>query len=211
MATTPCRSGCTTPGIPFVVGGRPLHDLGTSLVDVDNRGGARSAVAHLISRGNRTIATIAGPDDMGAGVDRLHGYRDALTDAGRPIEDRLVEIADFTQEGGAAAMQRLLATSPDLDAVFAASDLMAAGALSVLVAAGRRVPDDVAVVGYDDSPIALSVRPQLTSVRQPIEEMGREMARLLVAAVDGNEPVQRRVILATELIRRASSGGRRQP
>jgi DNA-binding LacI/PurR family transcriptional regulator len=198
-------------GVPFVVGGRPLRDTGTSLVDVDNRGGARSAVAHLIARGCRTVATIAGPADMGAGVDRLSGYRDALGDAGRPVEDRLVEVADFTHEGGAAAMTRLLKRAPDVDAVFAASDLMAAGALSVLDAAGKRVPDDVALVGYDDSPIASTVRPQLTSVRQPIEEMGHEMARLLVAAVEGAEPVQRRVILATELIRRASSGGRRQP
>jgi DNA-binding LacI/PurR family transcriptional regulator len=108
-------------------------------------------------------------------------------------------------------MTALLAQAPDVDAVVAASDLMAAGALSVLDAAGKRVPDDVAIVGYDDSPIASTVRPQLTSVRQPIEEMGHEMARLLIAAVEGAEPVQRRVILATELIRRASSGGRRQP
>jgi DNA-binding LacI/PurR family transcriptional regulator len=148
---------------------------------------------------------------MGAGVDRLNGYRDALSEAGIALDTSLIETADFTQESGAAAMERLLKTNSDIDAVFAASDLMAAGALSVIDAAGRRVPNDIALVGYDDSPIALSVRPQLTSVRQPIEEMGREMARLLVAAVDGNDPVQRRVILATELIRRASSGGRRQP
>ena len=88
---------------------------------------------------------------------------------------------------------------------------MAAGALSVLAAAGRRVPDDVAVVGFDDSPVATTTRPQLTSVRQPIEEMGHEMARLLIDLVDGSDPVPRRVILATELIRRASSAGRRMP
>ncbi|HLO35490.1 MAG TPA: LacI family DNA-binding transcriptional regulator [Candidatus Deferrimicrobium sp.] len=198
-------------GIPFVHGGRPVRGTGTSLVDVDNRGGAKSAVEHLIAGGRRTIAHIAGPADMGAGVDRLAGYREALTEAGLPLDDRLVVISDFTQEGGTAAMERLLKARPDIDGVFAASDLMAAGALSVLDAAGRRVPQDVALVGYDDSPIALSVRPQLTSVRQPIEEMGNEMARLLIAAVDEDQPVQRRVILATELIRRASSGGRRQP
>jgi len=198
-------------GIPFVVGGRPLRGDGASLVDVDNRGGARSAVAHLIGRGCRVVATIAGPADMSPGVDRLNGYRDALSEAGRPVEDRLIAIADFTHEGGAAAMQELLAASPDIDGVFAASDLMGAGALAVLAAAGKRVPDDVAIVGYDDSPIASTVRPQLTSIRQPIEEMGQEMARLLIAAVEGDDPVQRRVILATQLIRRASSGGRRQP
>jgi DNA-binding LacI/PurR family transcriptional regulator len=148
---------------------------------------------------------------MGAGVDRLSGYRDALTEAGRPIDERLIVTADFTQEAGAAAMEHLLKSNPAIDAVFAASDLIAAGALSVLDVAGRRVPEDVALVGYDDSPIALSVRPQLTSVRQPIEEMGQEMARVLIAALEEAEPVQRRVILATELIKRASSAGRPMP
>ena len=109
------------------------------------------------------------------------------------------------------AMGRLLATRPDIDAVFVASDLMAAGAISALATAGRRVPEDVAVVGFDDSPVATTIRPALTSVRQPIEEMGHEMARLLIDAVGGREPVSRRVILATELIRRASSAGRGAP
>ena len=108
-------------------------------------------------------------------------------------------------------MEQLLAARPDIDAVFVASDLMAAGAIAVLAAAGRRVPEDVAVVGYDDSPVATTVRPQLTSVRQPIEEMGHETARLLIDLVEGSDPVPRRVILATELIRRASSAGRRMP
>jgi len=207
----PLPERMTRAGIPFVHGGRPLRGTGTSLVDVDNRGGAKSAVDHLIANRRTVVATITGPSDMGAGVDRLSGYRDALTEAGLPIDDRLIVSADFTQEGGAAAMDRLLKANPAIDAVFAASDLMAAGALAVLNAAGRRVPEDVALVGYDDSPIALSVSPQLTSVRQPIEEMGQEMARVLISAVEEAEPVQRRVILATELIKRASSAGRRQP
>ncbi len=108
-------------------------------------------------------------------------------------------------------MERLLSARPDIDAVFAASDLMAAGALTVLTAAGRRVPQDVALVGFDDSPVATTTQPMLTSVRQPIEEMGHEMARLLIDAVEGSDPVPRRVILATELIQRASSAGRRKP
>ena len=108
-------------------------------------------------------------------------------------------------------MTRLLAARPDIDGVFAASDLMAVGALSVLAAAGRRVPADVAVVGFDDSPVATSTTPRLTSVRQPIEAMGREVARLLVDAVEASDPVPRRVILATELVRRASSAGRPSP
>jgi DNA-binding LacI/PurR family transcriptional regulator len=198
-------------GIPYVVGGRPLRTPAASYVDVDNRGGARSAVEHLISNGRRTIATITGPTDMGAGVDRLAGYREAIEDAGITQDPTLVATGDFTQESGVAAMERLLKSRRDIDAVFAASDLMAAGAMSVLEAAGRRIPQDVAVVGYDDSPVASTLRPRLTSVRQPIEEMGREMARLLVDQVEGRDTVQRRVILATELVKRASSAGRRVP
>ena len=198
-------------GIPYVVGGRPLRTPAASYVDVDNRGGARSAVEHLLSNGRRTIATITGPTDMGAGVDRLAGYREAIEEAGITQDPALVATGDFTQESGVGAMERLLNDRRDIDAVFAASDLMAAGAMSVLEAAGRRIPQDVAVVGYDDSPVASTLRPRLTSVHQPIEEMGREMARLLIDQVEGRDTVQRRVILATELVKRASSAGRRVP
>jgi DNA-binding LacI/PurR family transcriptional regulator len=198
-------------GIPLVLVGRPLPGIDASYVDVDNRQGARSAVEHLVATGRRVVATITGPQDMPAGIDRLIGYRDAIGDAFRVTDASLEAIGDFTQESGAKAMTRLLAKRPELDAVFAASDLMAAGALSVLSAAGRRVPEDVALVGYDDSPVATSTHPQLSSVRQPIEEMGREVARLLVEAVEGTDPVQRRVILATKLVKRASSAGRPSP
>ncbi len=198
-------------GIPIVVSPRPRRPASVSYVDVDNRGGAHSAVEHLAAGGRRVIATVAGPADMAPGVDRLAGYRDALAESGAEADPNLVAVADFTQEGGAAAMERLLRARPDIDAVFAASDLMAAGAMSVLAASGRRVPEDVAIVGFDDSPVASSISPTLTSVRQPIEEMGHEMARLLIDAIEGQDRVPRRVILATELIRRASSAGRRKP
>jgi DNA-binding LacI/PurR family transcriptional regulator len=197
--------------IPTVVVGRPLRPSGASYVDADNRGGARTAVDHLIAGGRRVVATIGGPPDMVASMDRLAGYRDALADGGLGNDPTLEATADFTQDGGAAAMRRLLVARPDIDAVFAASDLMAAGAMSVLDAAGRRIPQDVAIVGYDDSPVASTARPQLTSVRQPIEEMGQETARLLIDLVEGVDRVPRRVILATELIRRASSAGRHMP
>jgi DNA-binding LacI/PurR family transcriptional regulator len=198
-------------GVPMVAAGRPPHGIAASYVDVDNRGGARTAVEHLIGGGRRVVATIAGPQDMTPGIDRLGGYRDAIAGADRDLDPELEEVGDFTQESGTLAMERLLEARSAIDAVFAASDLMAAGAISALAAAGRRVPEDVAVVGFDDSPIATSVRPALTSVRQPIEEMGHEMARLLIDAIGGREPVLRRVILATELIRRASSAGRGTP
>ena len=197
--------------IPMVLSPRPRRPMSVSYVDVDNRGGAHSAVAHLVESGRRVIATITGPTDMAPGVDRLTGYRDALVDAGLGTDPELEVVGDFSHAGGASAMERLLAARPDIDAVFAASDLMAAGALTVLTAAGRRVPGDVALVGFDDSPVATTTQPALTSVRQPVEEMGHEMARLLIDAVEGGDLVPRRVILATQLIERASSAGRRKP
>lgn len=198
-------------GVPMVAAGRPPQGTTASYVDVDNRGGARTAVEHLVDGDRQVIATIAGPQDMTPGIDRLGGYRDALAGADHTPDPELEAIGDFTQESGVLAMERLLAARPDIDAVFAASDLMAAGAISALAAAGRRVPEDVAVVGFDDSPVATTIRPALTSVRQPIEEMGHEMARLLIDAVGGRDPVVRRVILDTDLIRRASSARRPKP
>jgi DNA-binding LacI/PurR family transcriptional regulator len=194
-------------GVPMVVGGRPPGGVSASYVDVDNREAARHAVRHLAGLGRRRIATITGPQDMGAGIDRLEGYRDGLTEAGIPRDDRLVATADFTYEGGATAMRGLLEAAPDLDAVFAASDLMAAGALSVLRAADREIPGDVAIVGFDDSPLAAATEPPLTSVRQPIEEMGRELVRLLAASLEDAKRPARRVLLSTELVQRASSRG----
>jgi DNA-binding LacI/PurR family transcriptional regulator len=197
--------------IPSVVLGRPPRGVDVDYVDADNRDGGRRATAHLVERGRRRIATITGPRDMVAGIDRLAGYRDALADAGIAVDDDLIATGDFTQAGGEAAMERLLRERPDLDAVFCASDLMAVAALGVLQGAGRRVPEDVAVVGYDDSPIATTTRPALTSVRQPIEEMGREMVHLLAGGIEQNGRVPRHIVLATELIARASSAGRAMP
>jgi DNA-binding LacI/PurR family transcriptional regulator len=197
-------------GIPVVVGGRP-PGTGITFVDVDNRRGAAMAVDHLVGIGRRAVATIAGPQDMPAGADRLAGYHETLGSAGVPVSDRLVEIADFSLEGGRSAMERLLAREPSLDGVFVASDLMAIGALAAIQASGRSVPDDVAVVGFDDSPLASQAQPPLTSIRQPIEEMGREMARLLTQAVASRDLVPRRVILGTDLVVRASTGGASGP
>lgn len=198
----------TAAGVPIVLVGRPPKGSRASYVDADNRQGAHTAVAHLVASGRRVIATITGLPDTAPGIDRRQGYRDALTEAGIRLDHTLEAPGNFTGEGAAAAMARLLALHPDIDGVFAASDQMAAAAMSALAASGRKVPADVAVVGFDDVAIALSTVPQLTSVRQPIEEMGREMARLLVESVDAPDPVPRRVILATELVRRGSSAGR---
>jgi DNA-binding LacI/PurR family transcriptional regulator len=192
-------------GVPAVLVGRPAGPFPASWVDADNRGGARAAVAHLAARGRRRIATVSGPLDMGVGLDRLDGYRDGLAAAGLAADPGLVEPGDFTEEGGAAATARLLGRpGPPVDAIFAASDLMAAGALRALRAAGRRVPEDVAVVGFEDSAVARYAQPPLTTVRQPIEEMGRQATRLLLATMAG-EAAGMHLILDTVLVVRAST------
>ena len=193
--------------IPVVVGGRPPSGKSVSYVDMDNVDGARMAVEHLASIGRRHIATVAGPRDMAVAADRLQGYREALANAGIDHDPELEVSADFDQDIARQLVGELLVTHPEIDAIFAASDLMALGVLQALRAAGRTVPADVAVVGFDDSTVALAADPPLSSVRQPIEEMGREMTRILLASLAPAERVTRRLILSTELVVRASSGG----
>ncbi|MEV7418225.1 LacI family DNA-binding transcriptional regulator [Streptomyces sp. NPDC089919] len=193
-------------GIPAVVSGRRSAAEPLASVDSDNTAGATEAVRHLLARGRRRIATITGRLDVYGAQCRLAGYRGALAAAGLPPDELLVCEGDFTEDGGRRAMAELLARRPDLDAVFAASDVMAAGARQELRAAGRRIPEDVALVGFDDSVVARHMEPPLTSVRQPIEEMGRAMARLLLEQIAGGPAADRpRVVLPTELVVRASS------
>jgi DNA-binding LacI/PurR family transcriptional regulator len=193
--------------LPVVVNGRPPRGAQASYVDVDSRGGAAAATAHLLAQGRRKVATISGSLDMPAALDRLLGFRDALEAAELPIDPSLEEVGDFSQEGAARAMHLLLERRPDLDGVFVASDSMAAMALSVLQSAGRRVPDDVAVVGFDDQPIAGTTRPPLSSVRHPIEAMSHEMVRILLHNIDARDHLPRQVMFPTELVVRESSGG----
>ncbi|MEV5983515.1 LacI family DNA-binding transcriptional regulator [Streptomyces sp. NPDC052051] len=197
--------------IPTVISGPRSERETLPSVDSDNHGGGRSAVEHLIARGRRCIATITGPFDVYGAQRRIDGYRAALRDAGREVDEALIVPGDFTEEGGRRAMDRLLDLRPEVDAVFAESDVMAAGARQALRAAGRRIPDDVALVGYDDSVIARHMDPPLTSVRQPIEEMGRAMIDLLLEEIADHRPAasrgldRRQVVLRTELMVRASS------
>jgi DNA-binding LacI/PurR family transcriptional regulator len=188
-------------GLPAVYGGRPLNREPHWYVDADNYGGARLGVEHLIRTGRTRIATIAGPPDTNVTQARTRGYREALAIAG--LVPHGEQNADFTEPGGAEAMRALLAGHPDLDAVFAASDSMARGALQVLREHGRSVPGDVAVVGFDDVPAALTAEVPLTTIHQPIEAMGREMARMLMEVLDGGAPSP--VILPTRLVVRDSA------
>jgi DNA-binding LacI/PurR family transcriptional regulator len=188
-------------GVPVVASGRPLGRSAVPYVDVDHAIGVAKAVRYLIDSGRQRIATIAGPQDMVAGVDRLTGYRDELRGSNRRS---IVAVGDFTRESGTAAMRHLLDDDPQIDAVFVASDLMAEGALRTLRQAGRRVPDDVAVVGFDDIELARYTEPPLTTVRQPIEEIGRRLARQLLRLAAGDE-IEPALILPTELIVRESA------
>ncbi|GIH90416.1 LacI family DNA-binding transcriptional regulator [Planobispora siamensis] len=186
--------------IPAVSYGRPAVPVDLPYVDNDNVGGSETAVRHLIEAGRRRIATVAGPQDMIGGQDRLAGYRNVM----RGSDYRsIVAVGDFTRESGAVAMRQLLEDDPKLDAVFVANDLMAIGALQALRQAGRRVPDDVAVVGFDDIEAARYTEPPLTTMRQPVVEQAAAMVRLLLGLTTGGpaDPI----ILPTELVVRESA------
>jgi len=188
-------------GVPAIACGIPLgYQRRMGYVAADDEEGAREMVAHLRSLGRRRIATIAGPLDTPGGITRLDGYR---TELGDDLDESLIRHGDYSRASGEAAMTDLLAASPDVDAVFAANDRMAAGALDALAAAGRRVPDDVAVGGFDDSSIAASTEPALTTMRQPFDRISSEMVRLLLQLIDGQKPAA--MTLPTELVRRATT------
>jgi LacI family transcriptional regulator len=192
--------------IPLVSIGRHADEQ-VHYVDGDNVGGARMATEHLIRLGHRRIATITGRLDMTAGQDRLEGYRQALQAHGIPVNGDLIAEGDFSERSGMVGMQQLFPFSPD--AIFIASDMMVIGALRALRQAGRRVPGDIAVVGFDDIPAASIIEPALTTVRQPIERMGSMAVDLLVSVLENSsekESHPHRIILPTELVIRDSCG-----
>lgn len=197
-------------GVPTVLNGRPLSgDPSLFYVDSDNVAGGTTATQTLLERGRRRIATITGPLDMSAGQDRLAGYRQALREGGVTADDSMIATGDFTVDGGARAMTELLERGVDFDGLFAASDLTALGAMRVLAEQGRRVPEEVAVVGFDDVREARLATPPLTTIRQPLEELGTTMARTLLRRVGntsaGADSAERATVLPIELVRRTSA------
>jgi DNA-binding LacI/PurR family transcriptional regulator len=192
-------------GVPTVLSGRPLSGRRKLwYVDADNLGGGALATTHLLESGRAHVATVTGPLDMCAGQDRLEGYRAAVETAGRAYDDSLVSVGDFTPVGGYDATVRLLERRPDVDAIFAASDLAAFGVLRAIEATGRRVGDDVAVVGFDDIPAAAEHHPPLSTVRQPIGELGTAMTRMLLDRIAGPEPQRRNAVLPVQLVLRGT-------
>ncbi|WP_181789470.1 LacI family DNA-binding transcriptional regulator [Streptomyces phytophilus] len=189
--------------LPTVLAGRPGRSAALPYVEVDQRAGAQLAAERLVAQGRRLIGTVAGPQDMPAAQERLEGFRGALAALG--VTGLPWAEGDFTRAGGAAAMRRLLADHPGLDGVFVASDLMALGVVPVLLRAGRRVPEDVGVVGFDDSEAAEASEPALTTVRQPVEDMACEMARLLLRQIREPGAAPPSVVFRPTLVVRESS------
>ncbi|HEY0217248.1 MAG TPA: LacI family DNA-binding transcriptional regulator [Cellulomonas sp.] len=188
-------------GVPTISCGEPLgYEDRIGYVAADDHGGARRMTRHLLAGGRTRVATITGPMDTPGGLRRLAGYRDAL---GEAFDPGLVAHGDYSRASGHAAMRELLERRPDLDAVFVASDLMAAGALVALRETGRSVPGDVAVGGFDDSGLAATLEPPLTTMRQPFERIAAEMVRLLLDVADGADPAQ--ITLPTTLVERDST------
>ena len=188
---------------PFITVGRPDHDV-ISHVDVANREGAADGTRHLIEHGRRELATIAGPSNTPTGIDRRNGFLDAAAQAGVEIDSRRIVEADFTEVGAFEAATQVLTSRPD--AIFCGSDTMARGALRAIEVAGRRVPDDIAIVSFDGLLEPHEISPPLTTVAQPVRRTGEEAVRLLVDIVDGGAEPPRRTILPTELIVRRSCG-----
>lgn len=190
--------------MPFVVIGRPTHAPSASFVDVDNLNGAKTAVNHLIRLGRKRIATITGPQNTVAGIDRLAGYREALNQRGYSIDDDLIIDGNFSESEAYRAMKKLLPQKPD--GIFAASDAMAFGALRALREVQIQVPDEIGLVGFDDLPGASIGSLPLTTIRQPIRRTGAMAVDTLIDILDNGLEPPRRIILPTELVIRSTCG-----
>jgi len=197
----PLLASLVAAGIPTVCSGVPLGDRAhVPNVSVDEEGSARTMTRYLLEKGYRRIAIITGPDDTPGGRYRLVGFRAEMGDRFDPT---LVEQVAYERGAGAEAMTRLLERAPDIDAVFAASDVIAVGAMAALRKSGRRVPDDVAVAGFDDSGLAETQEPSLTTMRQPWDQISERMVDLLVDAIAGRRSES--ITLPTTLVVRESA------
>jgi LacI family transcriptional regulator len=194
--------------IPVVVAGRPFHSENVSYIDVDNVSAAYSAVSHLARLGYKRIGTICGPTNSAVSIDRQEGYMKALVEYGRVVDETLIVEGDFTEASGYLAMQKLLPAKPD--AVFAASDIMALGAMRTVREASLNVPNDIAFVGFDDLPVASLSDIRLTTVHQPVVPFGAKAVEILIDLIENGMYPPRHVIMDTELIIRESCGSSRR-
>lgn len=192
--------------IPILVAGRPLNEDRTCFIDIDNVAASEKAVRHLIQIGYKHIGTITGHLTSTVGIDRLAGYKKALESSSLKLNPALIIESDFTDAGGYAAMQKILPFKPD--AIFAASDMMAIGAIRAIMDAGLEVPKDVAVVGFDDLPIPAVNEFQLTTIHQPVVQFGFKAVETLIELIESDTTIIKKVLMDTELIIRKTCGAK---
>ncbi len=202
LLSDPIQNTLLDSDLPFVMIGRQPN-LAANFIDVDNTQGVRVGMEYLIEQGYTRIAHITGPLNQMAGLDRLQGYKDALLTAGREVDPNLVAEGNFTEVGGYLGMKTLLPFKPD--AVFAASDVTAIGAMRYLNEVGLHVPTDIGMIGFDDIPASSTSTPPLTTVRQPIHGMGEAAANLLIEVIENSYKEFKRITLPTELVVRNST------
>lgn len=190
-------------GLPAVFIGHPTAQPGLTWVGIDNRTAAREVTTRLLATGRTRVGMIAAALDRDSGADRLAGFTDALGDAFDP--DLVVDVPLYSRVSGVEGMQELMRRDPTIDGVFASSDPIAAGAMDVLRSFGRRIPEDVGIVGFDDSDWALRCDPLLSTVRQPADLLGREAASVVLDLIDGIAPMAAGTILATQIMWRDSA------
>jgi LacI family transcriptional regulator len=196
-------------GIPIVLVDREIPGLEADTVIVDNIHGAQLAISHLMSLDYRRIAILAGPQSLTPGRQRLQGYENALREAGIALDNDLVKIGNFKVESGYELTHQLLDAPYPPDAIFASNNLMALGCLRALHERGVNIPDEVALVGFDDMPWAEDLNPALTAVAQPSYEMGNQALELLLKRISRPSAPYRKIILQPQLIVRKSSGAHR--
>jgi LacI family transcriptional regulator len=196
----------TSWNIPVVAVDRIPKGIKVDLVSTNHREGAREAINHLISHGYKDIALINGPHSFSVGQERFMGYQEAIKSAGIHLRDAFVIQSDFRQAGGHKAMKHLLNLSRPPRAVMVGNNLMTLGALQAIHESGIRVPEEIAIVGFDDMPWASSLRPPLTAVAQPVEELGQAAANMLLERLNNPNQLVRQIILPPHLVVRTSCG-----
>jgi len=194
-------------GVPLVTTAYYVPGEKLMVVDVDNLDGGLQATNCLIEAGHRRIGMITGPADWKSVDDRAQGYRLALKQGGIAFNESFVERGDWSLQGGYEATKRLLSRAPELTALFAQNDRIAIGAMKALREAGRRLPDDMAIVGYDDLPVAAYTDPPLTTIHQPMQRVGETATRMLIRLIENPDAAREEVLLKAELVRRGSCGG----
>ncbi|MBC7260748.1 MAG: substrate-binding domain-containing protein, partial [Chloroflexi bacterium] len=196
--------------VPVVIADRQMPDAEVDVVLVDNYRGGYLATEYLISLGHHRIGCITGPSDTTPSADRVRGYKQALTSAGLPVDEDLIVRGDFRYASGISGAQKLLDLEKPPTAIFACNDVMAMAAMAAIREKGLSIPDDISIIGFDNIPQASFTSPPLTTVAQPIQDIGRIATDLLIERMSGSASLpSRRVVLDVKLVVRGSCAPRR--